>query len=806
MNLILLLAAGASIALAQQCPVTTDAATYPTTPLTYPMTSNRYAVQYKLGSGTFTDAQVYINYYGGTTSSPYINASRYPADESLSFVSIPASAGTAVQLRVTKLFGSAFPAISQVSVRPTAKGIHVDSVSGSTVQLSTTTATNFAGDQFVLWWDGNAQQSSAIEGLAIFLDPPYSRPTGGNVKTIAASTDLTGDLSSFDTLDFEGTVAIGGMGAQAFVVPANISNIFLAPGAWVQGKLRFAQSVASNTRRIYGSRRAGCPAVLTTPTGNVLRNSPTHTDDGYQSVSSVPLTAGSGGSTDNLLLDGIIISDSDYYATDSLTNTVVNNVKIIGWNGNNDGFQFGLTVSASNVFVHTGDDSLKMWGSYITVTNATVWQTWNGGVVNLGWASNSPGDDCLIDGLYVVKTDWNTPITPSWTIDTLNGQNNAIVASLMTPGTSFGALLPSVYRNIYVEDPPRVLLSLKILPPDCSLNGQVTCPPLNASLPGVLNLNIENVFTPASIVQNSIGFQTVSGSTLIGNLNIGLTNIMLTPPNGTATALSSANAATLGNLATNGQNINIVYSSLPNATTAPQVPSASVVNGASFAAGAAVAPGSIASVFGSGFGASPAGVTVLLGGIVAPLFDVSPGQINFQVPWQLGGQTQAALTVTSGDLTSAPITVPIANLSPGIFVLNNSGQAAALVANTASIAAPVGMIPGSRPAQIGEFISIFCTGLGGVTHEPATGAPAVGNPVSVTSTNPTVSIGGVAATGPVFRPGSRIPGSIPGECSSTGTSSHRTCRVTHHERWRKDQQPGHLGRCSSRSVKKLLNG
>src|SRR5579864_9547382 len=124
-SITLLLMAFTSVAPAQECPVTSDAATYPNPPLTYPMTSNRYAVQYKLGNAAnWTDALVYISYYGGTTSSPYIQASRYPPDTSMSFASIPAAASTAVALRVTKLFGSAFPA--NVSVRPHAKGIHVD--------------------------------------------------------------------------------------------------------------------------------------------------------------------------------------------------------------------------------------------------------------------------------------------------------------------------------------------------------------------------------------------------------------------------------------------------------------------------------------------------------------------------------------------------------------------------------------------------------------------------------------------------------------------------------------------------------
>jgi hypothetical protein len=187
------------------------------------------------------------------------------------------------------------------------------------------------------------------------------------------------------------------------------------------------------------------------------------------------------------------------------------------------------------------------------------------------------------------------------------------------------------------------------------------------SLPSVLNLNIENLFTPASNLENSIGFQTVNGTPLTGSMNIGLTNVMITPPNGTATALTSANATTLGDIGTNGSNVGIAYASARVATAPPVANSGGVLNDAGFAVGAPIAPGSIAAVFGSGFGTSTDGVTVLIGGIAAPLFGVYGTQINFQVPWQLSGQTQTALTVTSSDLTSASITVPLAGSAPGIF-------------------------------------------------------------------------------------------------------------------------------------------
>jgi len=191
----------------------------------------------------------------------------------------------------------------------------------------------------------------------------------------------------------------------------------------------------------------------------------------------------------------------------------------------------------------------------------------------------------------------------------------------------------------------------------------------------------------------------------------------------------------------------------------PSVNDGGTVNGASFAQ-QPLAAGSIASVFGTGFATSIivasnvplpptlGGVTVLLNGIAAPLFAVTPQQINFQVPWELAGQTQVSLTVTTNGGTMAPVTVSLANLGPGLFSINasGSGQGAILIANTAAMAAPVGTLSGSRPVLRGESISIYATGLGPVTNPPTSGAAAPGSPMSFTTTPPTATIGGVPAT------------------------------------------------------------
>jgi len=179
-----------------------------------------------------------------------------------------------------------------------------------------------------------------------------------------------------------------------------------------------------------------------------------------------------------------------------------------------------------------------------------------------------------------------------------------------------------------------------------------------------------------------------------------------------------------------------------------------VVNGASFAPGQAVAPGSIASAFGTYAVSSNAGATSLplsgsLGGLSlqfangeqAPLFYVSSTQVNFQVPWDQSTTTLAA--IVNGQ-TSTAQTVNILPYAPGIFTVfntNNQGSPEGVALDSSYRA-----VNSSNPAIAGEYILIYCTGLGAVNDPPPAGSPALSNPVSQTTTPATVTIGGVGVT------------------------------------------------------------
>jgi uncharacterized protein (TIGR03437 family) len=176
--------------------------------------------------------------------------------------------------------------------------------------------------------------------------------------------------------------------------------------------------------------------------------------------------------------------------------------------------------------------------------------------------------------------------------------------------------------------------------------------------------------------------------------------------------------------------------------------SAPVVNGASFSPTAPVAPGSIVSIFGTGFASLAASsatwptaigeTSVTFNGVAVPLYYVSSGQIDAQVPFEVGlGNVSVAVTV--GSQVSAPQTINVEAFSPGIFTVDSAGAGAILHASNYVL------VSSSAPAQPGEYILIYTTGLGSLRTPVLSGAPAPSNPLAETLITPVVAIGGLSS-------------------------------------------------------------
>jgi uncharacterized protein (TIGR03437 family) len=174
-----------------------------------------------------------------------------------------------------------------------------------------------------------------------------------------------------------------------------------------------------------------------------------------------------------------------------------------------------------------------------------------------------------------------------------------------------------------------------------------------------------------------------------------------------------------------------------------------VVDAASYAA--TLAPGGIASIFGAGLASGVAGIVstplptnlggvrVLVDGRAAPLFYVSPGQINFQAPYEVRTSGQLSIVVERDGVASAAEAAQVAPNAPAVFT-NGAGEPAAQ-RNPA-----LDTITAANPARPGDVLTLFVTGIGELSNQPASGSPAPGGPLAHALRNARVTVGGVSAT------------------------------------------------------------
>jgi uncharacterized protein (TIGR03437 family) len=172
---------------------------------------------------------------------------------------------------------------------------------------------------------------------------------------------------------------------------------------------------------------------------------------------------------------------------------------------------------------------------------------------------------------------------------------------------------------------------------------------------------------------------------------------------------------------------------------------AGVVNAASSAPfTASLSPGEFLSLYGSGLAEATmtassvplpttlGKVQVTINGRAAPLFAVSPSQIDALVPYLT--EPVAQIRVINNGSSSNTVTEFVGGTSAGVFTENpvgGIGEAAALHPNFTRISS-------SSPAQIGETVAVYLTGLGAVSPAVSDGADGPSNPLSKTTNTPSV--------------------------------------------------------------------
>jgi hypothetical protein len=211
-----------------------------------------------------------------------------------------------------------------------------------------------------------------------------------------------------------------------------------------------------------------------------------------------------------------------------------------------------------------------------------------------------------------------------------------------------------------------------------SATNAATCTAPTATTTGTTSTNCGPAYT----------YEVQTNDTL-NNIVNGLTN-QINSGSGDANVTASADfpdeeiILTAKSEGTDGNNVTISTTVSTSATITATATGATLTGGAD---AAKIAPGTIVSILGSGslsFNTATAdlskgslhtrlgGTEVFFNGIAAPLFYVSPSQINAQVPWEVGDQTSINAYVRSVDPTghiqvTTPVAVTIVTQNPGIF-------------------------------------------------------------------------------------------------------------------------------------------
>ena len=185
----------------------------------------------------------------------------------------------------------------------------------------------------------------------------------------------------------------------------------------------------------------------------------------------------------------------------------------------------------------------------------------------------------------------------------------------------------------------------------------------------------------------------------------------------------------------------------------PEVLFKGVVNAAAFQKVPGIAAGMLVSLFGSQLAPSVenattiplprelASTSVKVNGIAAPLIFVSPGQINFQVPFEVP-QGTGLVQVTREGQAGNTVSATVLNRSPGIFRLGIGEYGVVVNASQGNFPIPPALAPpglNAATARPGDVLVVYATGLGPVTPRVGTGEAASADPLNRSVDTPFVN-------------------------------------------------------------------
>jgi uncharacterized protein (TIGR03437 family) len=169
---------------------------------------------------------------------------------------------------------------------------------------------------------------------------------------------------------------------------------------------------------------------------------------------------------------------------------------------------------------------------------------------------------------------------------------------------------------------------------------------------------------------------------------------------------------------------------------APYIDPTGIVNASSFSPfTAGISGGEFLTLFGSNlaprtdiftgapFPTSLDGVQVLVNGVAAPIYYVTAGELAFVVPFATSLLPVTSIQVISNGALSNTVTMLVNATTPGVFTANSSGLGYGAVEHGDG-----SLVTQANPAQPGEEVAAFVSGLGTVYPPITDGAPGPPGP------------------------------------------------------------------------------
>ena len=184
-----------------------------------------------------------------------------------------------------------------------------------------------------------------------------------------------------------------------------------------------------------------------------------------------------------------------------------------------------------------------------------------------------------------------------------------------------------------------------------------------------------------------------------------------------------------------------------NPTPAPSLVIDGLLHNVNPVVGAPLAPGTVSQIYGTNLATAPEGATtvplptifkgveVLVGGLDAPIYYISPTQLTVQIPSELSATNEYQAIIAVNGAYTLPQPADVVPVAPGVVAFPDGSLVAQHSSNFSLVSA-------ANPAKPGEVLIIYLVGLGATSVNVPSGNPAPADKLVTASTPVTVTIDG----------------------------------------------------------------